>query len=335
MRAVAAPLDPACLPSVDPVDVQLVQTLHLATLMASLITLDRQQLMPPLLEAAAQYRGITVQQIAGLMDELQKQVDLMAGLFSVRVSQHDSFREILARAHQQMSAVAVELLPQLLGASGAISSACQEGLHDAVDDYARRFVQLSAAVADQAGMEHASAGSVRLSARIPASPVPETPTAASDPGLRGKIQSAIALCRTRQRELSLILLEVDDCGSHLLAMGPERMTRLVYATRLAVQELADTPHECLVISDTRCAILLVDCDRRQAIELARLLLDAVPAWLVRHGSTDSTVSFSAGIASLATPTHASRPDDLIEAADRCLFAAQRSGGGVTKSIDLL
>jgi GGDEF domain-containing protein len=276
-----------------------------------------------------------VQQITALMDELQKQVDLMAGLFSVRVSQQDSFREILARAHQQMSAVAVELLPQMLGEGGAISTACQEGLHDAVDDYARRFVQLSAAVSNQAGRDNAQGGPVRLSARVPATPVPATPAAASDPGLRGKIQSAIALCRIRQRELSLVLLEVDDYASHLLAMGPERMTRVVYATRRAVQELADTPHECLVISDTRCAILLVDCDRRQAIELARLLLDAVPPWLVRHGSTDSIVSFSAGIASLATPTHASRPDDLIEAADRCLFAAQRSGGGITKSIDVL
>ncbi len=156
-----------------------------------------------------------------------------------------------------------------------------------------------------------------------------------DPGLQGRIAVAITSCAARQRELSLALLELDNYENLLVMFGPDRLAELIRAMCRAIQTLSDLPCESLIVSDTRVAVVLPDCDRQQAVHLARTLNDAIPVWLLEQGEADLTLSFSIGISSLATPTRSSRPSALIEAADRCLFAARRTSGSVIKSIDVL
>ena len=66
-----------------------------------------------------------------------------------------------------------------------------------------------------------------------------------------------------------------------------------------------------------------------------MLMDRLATWLAERGDATSPLSFSAGVAALATPTRHSRAEDLLVAAERCLFAAVQSGGRVIKSIDVL
>jgi PleD family two-component response regulator len=102
-----------------------------------------------------------------------------------------------------------------------------------------------------------------------------------------------------------------------------------------IETLCDVPCDCQLMTDSRCAVVLPDCDRRQAVSLARTLLDAVPMWVLERSDANARIACSAGVATLTTPSRSSRPDDLTDAADRCLFAAQRAGGSVVKSIDVL
>ena len=148
-----------------------------------------------------------------------------------------------------------------------------------------------------------------------------------DPGLCGRISAAITTCRARQHELSLVLLEIDDYAQLLVGEGLTRTLQVVAAVPQGISLLCDIPCECLLIGDARYAILLPDCDRRQAVAVARTLVDHLPDWLLDQGILATPIASTAGVATLAVPTRNSRPEDLIDAADRCLFAAKSSRSG--------
>ncbi len=335
VQAVAVPHDVQQIAALAGKDAELPQMLHLATLIASIIVEGRHQLMAELLTAGAQYRGITVQQIEHLLDKLQEQVSLMASMFSVRVDQQQSFRDIMTRAHQQMSQAALDALPDMVSTGACAISPQRDALHAALDTYAQNFLDLSHSAAP-AQLRGQRSPAVAVSA-VPATR--STPTArlenTGDPGLIGRLQRAIVACRNRQCELSLMLLEIDDFDQLLLTQGPDRATRLIAAVKQAVGQLADIPCESVLVSDSRSAVILPDCDRQQAVTLARSLLDAIPLWIHERGWTAVMISCTASVATLATLTRGSRAEELVDAADRCLFAAKRSGGAMVKSIDVL
>ena len=121
----------------------------------------------------------------------------------------------------------------------------------------------------------------------------------------------------------------------LVRQGPEHTSRMVAFLRQGIMLLCEVPCDCLLIGEARLAVLLPDCDRRQAVAVARSLIDRIAPWAVEQGVSDTPIATSAGVAALAVPTSRSRPEELIDAADRCLFAAKASGGRVVKSIDVL
>jgi hypothetical protein len=135
--------------------------------------------------------------------------------------------------------------------------------------------------------------------------------------------------------LSVVLLQVDEFPDLLMRRGPESASHFSSALRTGVHLLCELPCECLLVEDARLAILLPNCDRQQAVATTRTLTEQLASWLVERGEAGAPLAFSAGVATLATPTRHSRADDLLEAAERCLFAAMKSGGRVVKSIDVL
>jgi HD-like signal output (HDOD) protein/GGDEF domain-containing protein len=317
--AVAAPHDAPLLSQWEEDRRRLPQILHLASLMASILVDGRHALMAELLLRGADYREITVERFDTLLDQLQQRVEMMADVFALRIDRPQSYREILAAAHRQIADAAVDALPDLLRGDerlGRQREVLQEALH--------QFT----------GGAAAPPPAVRAPSRGPlATPSPLDDGA--DPGLHGRLLAAIAACRARERELSLALLEVDDYERLIVLHGPERMARVVGLMPRAVESLADLDCQSLVVADSRCAVVLPDCDRRQACELTRELLVRLPGWLAEQGKLSAPVPCSAGVATLTRPGRGSRPQDLIAAADRCLFAARASGGRVVKSIDLL
>jgi HD-like signal output (HDOD) protein len=314
--------DGACLPAGDS---PLPRILHLATLIASILVDDRDDLLPELLHAADRYRSIRVEQIDALLETMEQSVGVMAGLFAVRLEAAGSYREILARAHAQMSQVAMESLADMLGG---------QALADMLGGQTARGAQVDRQSLRQA-VEQFTGGQPVRAPRGAASVRPAAPSAVHDPGLLGRIGDAIAVTRARHCELSVVLLQVDEFPNLLIRRGPEFAAHFGSALRTGVHLLCELPCECLLVEDARLAILLPNCDRQQAVATTRTLTEQLASWLVERGEAGAPLAFSAGVATLATPTRHSRADDLLEAAERCLFAAVQSGGRVVKSIDVL
>ncbi len=335
VQAVAVSQDKERIDALEQREAELPQILHLATLIASIIIHGRHAPMSELLDAATRYRGIQVEQIENLLDRLQEQVEMMANMFSVRVDQQQSFRDIMSRAHQQMAETAFDALPDMVGTSHAsVVSREQEALHNALDQYAQSYLDMTPPATPGVTATPTVIDAMNTRDKTVSHVQPRDKSSA-DPGLRGRITAAISSCRSRQRELSLMLVEIDDYDHLLIRQGPERTFRIIAVMQRAIESLSDSPCECQLVSDSRCAVLLPDCDRRQAVTLARTLLDAVPAWVVERIKADTRISCSAGVATLTAPSRSSQPDELTDAADRCLFAARRSGGSVVKSIDVM
>ncbi|MGM0488121.1 MAG: HDOD domain-containing protein [Planctomycetota bacterium] len=340
VEAVATPLDIEHIERLDAGTAALPQTLHLATLLASIIVNDRHDLMAELVDAATRYRNIEVDHIDGLLDQLQEQVRVMADMFSVRFEQRETFHDLIFRAHQQMSEAAMEALPEMIGSRRTPSMGTeQEKLYDDLAQYAQCFLDLTHARLPRRPGESSERSAAELG---PAHSEDPATTHATDPGqdvsqpdLEGRIRAALSVCRTRHHELSVILLEIDKYDNLPLIHGAERMRRVSVRMKQAVQSLADTPCECVTANNSRVWVVLPGCERQQAVSLARSFNHAVPTWLREQGEIDTVLSFSAGIAALAMPTRSSQSQDLIHAADRCLFAAQRAGGNLVKSVDVL
>ena len=54
----------------------------------------------------------------------------------------------------------------------------------------------------------------------------------------------------------------------------------------------------------------------------------------RRGGVQQPVTLSVGVATLALPPKNFPAQDLLTAADRCLYGSRASGGGVVKSIEI-
>ncbi len=88
---------------------------------------------------------------------------------------------------------------------------------------------------------------------------------------------------------------------------------------------------------TECgfALILPGADRTQAVELGNELVRAV-----RNASSAADVGqkewlkIDVGVASIAQLPKNFPPRDLLDGADRCLYASHASGGGVVKSIEI-
>ncbi len=305
-------------------DSPLPQILHLASLVAAIIADGRVSCMGELLVAADRYRALRVEQIDALLDQLQERVQVMAQVFSVSWEQQESYRVIMQRAYVQLSQAAVDVMPELLTGSGpraAGRTTDTAALTRALD----RFAQ---------GLRPTEPFPARDRAPQSAASPPRAPVA-HDPGLCGHILTAITACRTRHGEVSLVLWEMDHQADLLLLHGPDHAARILESVPDFVAQTCDVANECLLVGKARFAIVLRDCDRGQATAIARTLLDRWPKWVLGQRLTAVPIASSAGVATLARPSRHSRPEDLIEAAERCLFAAQSSGGHVVKSIDVL
>ena len=74
------------------------------------------------------------------------------------------------------------------------------------------------------------------------------------------------------------------------------------------------------------------CPRNDAVQVARDCLAAVPDWARDRFPLNFDLTLSAGLATLEHAPKNYRPQELIEAAQRCVSGAQLSGGDTVKSL---
>jgi GGDEF domain-containing protein len=158
-----------------------------------------------------------------------------------------------------------------------------------------------------------------------------------DPGLVGRVAAAVATCRQARRSLSLLVVELDQYEDLLMTCG--RQSAEQFVAQLGEQCRRIDHRGAVVVQprDLQYAVILPDCDRRQAIDLSNELVakirDAASSSASNIAAT-AVATVSIGVASVALPPKNFPAAELIRGAERCLDGARLSGGNAVKSIEI-
>jgi PleD family two-component response regulator len=88
-------------------------------------------------------------------------------------------------------------------------------------------------------------------------------------------------------------------------------------------------------TDFGFALVLPAAERVQAVELGNELIRAVRGMAAASGTVERDwMKVDVGVASIAQLPRNFPPRDLLDGAERCLYASHASGGGVVKSIEI-
>ena len=85
----------------EPPEGDLPQILHLAEMLMQLVGQRRLHVLPELLEAGKLYRGMTKSKLAALVEGLQPQVDQLAEVLSLELTEERDYVQMLLDAHRQ------------------------------------------------------------------------------------------------------------------------------------------------------------------------------------------------------------------------------------------
>ena len=112
--------------------------------------------------------------------------------------------------------------------------------------------------------------------------------------------------------------------------------RLAQLVTLVCNQI-EHPHSLrLQLGTHRTALVLPNCDRSDAVEIAHAILNGVRRLSLRNADVARvSLSVSIGVATAPMPPKNFAAQSLVDIANRCLHAAQAPSGNAVKSIDVL
>jgi HD-like signal output (HDOD) protein/GGDEF domain-containing protein len=324
------------------------RVLHFAELVARLLVDGQPGALPQLLEAGWANHLLTEAQLEGLVENLEEKVQQLAAIFSLQLPGGVEYRDVLAAAHRQLAPLASQateallrtgqgsswgaeedlLLGELQELADAISRVCPRTPNVPHAGPADRTVHAPRADDVNRGTHAMCAVASHTAARTSAS----HRQAPADDGLLGRLKLAVAACRQARCPLSLVLVQLAHKDEVLLAMGEEGLEGVQRVTEAICRHVDHPRSICIGYGDAGFALILPDCDRRHAVELADELLRSMRR-LAPGGSPARAVALAVGAATVSLPPKNFPPQDLLSGADRCLYGSHASGGGVVKSIE--
>jgi HD-like signal output (HDOD) protein/GGDEF domain-containing protein len=356
--AIGAGRPPAKIAELPPPARCLPQVLHLAELLAGLLTENRTDLLPDLLDAAERYHALRRSELSGLVGTLQAKVEQLADVLNLDLGAGTDYTAVLLEAHARLSDVAADVAGDLIRPARAADEVqeseallaevqvLQAAAHQAARSATRPSGQgggKDATLRSQLWAEgHAAHPPTSTHQPITRSgeagaPRPPTvpPAGELDPAFLGELTTAAASCRQARCALSLLLVALDRFEDLAIARGVEGVERVVEFLGAACRAAAVPGAVCRRAGDSQFALLLPACDRQAAVTVGSDLLDKM-----RHfgsplaGQVRPSVTVSIGIAAARMPPKNFQPGDLIESAERCLHASRLSGGNALKSIEV-
>lgn len=321
------------------------QILHLAELMAQAIERSGPESLERLLSAARQYAALGYEQLDELAITLQEQVKQLAAALSLDLPEMPPYAELLRTAHERLADVALE---------GAMELAAVAAEHRVLQEANSLRDELQAAISSARPSRSASGGALSsqhgptthsphtVRSDAPAQPNRRSdPTAGqtqpssavqNDPGLLGRVVAAIGHARVSRCATSLALVQVDHWDEVVLMQGPQQAVSLLKQLEVGLCSWTQERGAALPIGDAQFALVWQNCPRRDALDASRQLLAAVKTWQPT-GCLASEITLSIGVATLTLPPKNFPPQELIDAARRCLGGAQLSGGDTVKSLE--
>ena len=332
--AIAVPHDARRINQLEPDQRQLPQILHLADLLARLIEQPFGSALHELLQAGQQYSGLTFDKLRPLVGTLQNKVADLAEVLSLELPAGERYSDLLVAAHGRLSELT-------LGAAAELAARSPEEDVLALTGALRREVLSIAtetripARQDPQPLSRRVTDEDYLTFSRPTGPGPAVlAPVASEPGLAGRVAAAINRCRLARGPLSLALLAVDGYSDLLLTLGPGGAADLVHWLRRDLAAWAGQRAPASLIGEATFALVWENCNRSDAVETVRQALASAKSWrMPGSAGQELEISLSAGVATLSLPPKNFPPQQLIDAAQRCLSGAQLSGGGTAKSIE--
>jgi HD-like signal output (HDOD) protein/GGDEF domain-containing protein len=288
------------------------QVLWLAELFARLLADGRSDALSMLLAEGQACTDLAADPLAVMVGRLQSKVEQLAEVLSLHLPAGRNYSDLLTAAHRQLAEVAAEAAGDL--AAGQIALWAE--------------TRSLAAMAESAVRRRPTDGS---DARLVTAPLTSQE---HDPAFAARVAVAAMRCRAGRQPLSLLLVELDRYADLIFRWGPERTSRLlrrVESRLIGVDCAGASIHES---REATFAVVLPGCDRTAAVEWGHHVLDAVRGFGA-SSRPDERISVSMGLAAVRLPPKNFVSEDLIEAADRCLFATKNSGGNAVKSIELI
>jgi HD-like signal output (HDOD) protein len=336
VEAIAAPKKIARLGRMSPPEGDLPQMLHLAEMLMQLVGQRRLCVLPDLLEAGKLYRGMTKSKLASLVEGLQTQVDQLAEVLSLELSEERDYVQMLVDAQRQMATLGEqiagdsaaakedEVYNQLLAHTNELSDAMRQfllgGERPAKDD--TRWAGQHAAHNEAPGPRGGNAAQMG-----------DSNSAAA---MVQKLIGAATRCRERRQELSLLLAEPNvshDPSDPRAQFDGEEVRRALYHACAAL----DSKNVSLItLTDKRTAAILSNCERRGALSIANQAIAELGCSSI-HGSRGNdglATTLSIGVATMSVVPRNFDPQRLIESAARCLSAARACGISTVKSIEV-
>ncbi len=354
--AVAVPHDERRVVQLEPEQRNLPQILHLSDLLARLVEQPFGPALHELLHAGDAYCGLTFERLRPIVAGLQTKVADLAEVLALELPAGERYSDLLIAAQARLADLTAVAAAELAARSpeGDLLDLSRQLRREV-----RAFTQTSRSAADRQlsgsdrradddGLPLPRARSQPAwvgPAPSASGPAVVTP-AAAEPGLAGRVAAASSRCRLARGPLSLALVAVDQYSDLLLHLGPGGAADLLNGLRIDLAEWAGQRGGVTQTGEATFALLWENCSRRDAVETVRQVLEQVKSWhlpgmrqepdmrqgagTVRH---DQEISLSAGVATLALPPKNFPPQQLIDAAERCLAGVQLSGGSAVKSIE--
>ncbi|MDZ7615359.1 MAG: HDOD domain-containing protein [Patescibacteria group bacterium] len=316
------------------------QILHLAELLASFLADGRPEALAELLIVGRHYREFSDEQLERLVESLEEKVTHLADVLSLDLPDGLNYGDVLLRAYRQLSVVAESAaISMLQGREEATPVSDEQLVLNELQDLGlavSRIASPSAAWPEPQPVEVAVRPCAQDARLAPAArSVSARGSSAIEAKLLEHLTTSARACRNSRCPLSLVLIQFDPPVGQGFDPGTAGYDVLLRELECACRQL---DHDCAICwpnAPGGFALVLPDCERRQAVEygsqLARQFRRAVQgtdwAGRVPEGSV------SVGAATVSLPPRNFPPAELYDAASRCMYAS-RSSGGVVKSIEI-
>jgi GGDEF domain-containing protein len=339
--AVAVPPDEAQISGLSKQERLLPQMLHLAELLACLIEQPHGSALYQLLQIGGRYCQLKFEDLQPIVAVLQNKVQELAKVLSLELPAGEHYIDLLVAAHERLAAAAFEMPEVIQGREEDVLRLAQElkaemaSVHAGRAAASPRPVRPSAAadhhgstIADGGTRNGRNGGAAALTGQAAQQAV------ITEPGLAGRVTSAINRCRQARCAVSLALVELDGFSDLMAEAGPSAAAELLHWLGGALSSWSGQRIAATLVGETTFALLWENCTRSDAVRSVRQTLDLIRSCKPPvQGCEQSKLTLSAGLATLGLPPKNFPAQELITAAQRCLSGAMLSGGDTLKSIE--
>ena len=346
------------------------ESVELAELISRLLVDEDCRSLEELERTGQRDHRFSTDRLQALVAVIEEKVRQLADVLALRLDDGQDYCDVLARAHAQLSEAAAEAVTQILDGreSERFTQVDNELLAGQVQSLAAEMTRLSpgwwkSPPPPRRACEEIGTGSTapcvepresrQREAPVPifsqarreeasgkplAPPTPQDAIAlagSADPALLAALVAAVSDCRQSRCALSLLRLQSSCRNTPVPPQDERRSSQVRSVLEFACQGLDPRPVICDDEGGAGFAVILSGCERETAIHLGNELIEQICRPAIRPKPCGRAgASVGVGVATVSLPPRNFPPQDLIAAADRCLYASNACGGGVVKSIEI-